>query len=103
MDYILKSLQQQDQKLDEIKSMLLGNKTVLTFDETAIYTGFSKSHLYKLTSTGRIPHFKPQGKMIFFNKEELDAWLLQNPVKTTDEIETEAANYVTLNRKGGIR
>lgn len=103
MDFILKSLQQQDQKLDEIKSMLLGQKTVLTFDEAAIFTGFSKSHLYKLTSTGKIPHYKPQGKLIFFNKEDLDAWLLQNPVKTTNDIETEASNYATLKGKGGMR
>lgn len=103
MNYLLKSLQKQDQKLDEIKSMLLGQKTVLTFDEATVYTGFSRSHLYKLTSSGKIPHSKPKGKMIFFDKAELTKWLLQNPIKTADEIETEAANHVTLNRNGGVR
>ncbi len=24
------------------------------------------------------PHYKPRGKMLYFNKEEIDKWLLQN-------------------------
>ncbi len=103
MDYILKSLNKQEKQLDELKAMLLGQKTVLSFDEAAIYTGFSKSHLYKLTSLGDIPHSKPKGKMIFFHREELDQWLLQNPIKITEVIQSEASNYVTLKGKGGSK
>ncbi len=103
MDIVIKSLNNQSQKLDEIKSILLSQKAVLTFDEAAIYTGFSRSHLYKLTANGNIPHSKPRGKMIFFEKDILDKWLLQNPVTTSNEIETMASNYVTLHQKGGVR
>lgn len=103
MDFIITTLKNQDQKLDEIKSMLLSQKSVLTFDEAAIYTGFSRSHLYKLTANGNIPHSKPRGKMIFFEKDILDKWLLQNSVTTSNEIETLASNYVTLQQKGGAK
>ena len=61
------------------KNMLIGTKEVLTFDEAAIYTGLSKSYLYKLTSGGAIPHYKPNGKMCYFNKAEVAAWLQQRP------------------------
>ena len=71
----------------------LTSKTVLTFDEAAQFSGLSKSYLYKLTSQQRIPHFKPTGKLVYFNREELEAWLLQNRVSTTEEIEQKAQAY----------
>jgi hypothetical protein len=39
--------------------------------------GVSKSDLYKKTSTRAIPHFKPRGKMIYFERESLEKFLLQ--------------------------
>jgi excisionase family DNA binding protein len=49
-------------------------KQVMTFNETAQYLGVSKSYLYKLTSTQRIPHYKPTGKRICFDLNELNEW-----------------------------
>lgn len=65
-------------------------KNILTFTEACAYTGFAESYMYKLTSARKIPHSKPNGKKIFFDKELLDKWLLGNPVKTKDEIDKEA-------------
>lgn len=90
-----------NERLSNIENLLLSQKAVLNFDEVAEFTGLSKSHLYKLTSTGRIPHYKPNGKYIFFDRGEIEKWLLRNRVKTIFEIEAEASTYVTLNRKGG--
>lgn len=53
-------------------------KEVLTSDEAARYMGISKSYLYKLTMSGKIPHYKPMGKMCYFNRAELEQWLQQN-------------------------
>lgn len=89
------------EQLSRIESGLLLQKNILTFDEVCKFTGLSKSYLYKLTSTGRIPHYKPHGKMLYFERQAVEAWLLQNPIKTAQEIEQEATNYVTLNKKGG--
>lgn len=68
----------------------LCQKNVLTFNEALVYIGLSRSHMYKLTSSRRIPHYKPHGKLIYFDRAELDAWLLQNPVKTKEQLEAEA-------------
>ncbi len=62
---------QLDQRLDRIERLLLNNKTVLTFDEACDYTGISRSYMYKMTSTGIIPHSKPNNKKIFFLKKSL--------------------------------
>ena len=89
-------------KIDKLGSLIItqGQKRALTLEEVALYTGLSKSHLYKLTSTGGIPCYKPNGKQIYFDREEIDNWLLRNRLKTAEEIEAEAATYVTLkNRK----
>lgn len=88
-----------DERLTNIENLLLSQKTVLNFDEVSEFTGLSKSHLYKLTSAGRIPHYKPNGKYIFFDRVEIEKWLLRNRVKTIDEIDAEASTYVTLNKK----
>ena len=72
-------------------------KSMLSFNETAIYLDVSHSHLYKLTSQGRIPHYKPQGKKIYFDATMLDKWLRRNYQMTQDEIEKKAIDYVTRN------
>ena len=91
-------LKQLDDRLRNIETLMLSQKTVLTFDEVAAYTGLSRSYLYKLTSTGGIPCYKPQGKHIYFNKQEIDQWLMQGRKATTSEIETAAINYVHLKK-----
>lgn len=95
-------LQQIDARQRNIETLLLAQKTVLNFDEVAAYTGLSKSYLYKLTSTGGIPCYKPQGKHIYFNKQEIDQWLLQNRKATNQELENQASTLVTL-KKGGAK
>ena len=80
-------------------------KEVLTVDEAARYMGVSKSYLYKLTMQGKVPFSKPLGKMCYFNRLELEAWLMSNRVATSDEISDRARTYCAThtrtNRKGG--
>jgi excisionase family DNA binding protein len=92
-------------ELQELKNLtLLGAKQALTMSDTALLTGLSKSHLYKLVCAKKIPYYKSQGgKLTYFDKGELNRWLLQHRVKTSDEIETEAATYCVTGKakKGG--
>lgn len=94
----MENLQSIDDRLRNIETLLLSQKSVLNFDEVAAYTGLSKSYLYKLTCSGGIPCYKPQGKHIYFNKPEIDQWLLQNRKATTNELESQAATFVTLQK-----
>lgn len=88
------------ERLDRLEKLLMGQKEVLTFDEACDYTGISRSYLYKLTSSGKIPHSKPNGKMLFFEKKKLVAWLLQNNRKSKQELETEALAHAMSHRVG---
>lgn len=85
-----------EEKLDRIEKLILSNKKVLNFDEACEYTGISKSYMYKLTSLAKIPFSKPNGKMVFFEKDKLDNWLLQNKSKSKAEIEAESASRAYL-------
>lgn len=79
--------------------MNLENKEVLTLNEVSLYTGLSKSHIYKLCSTGGIPFYKPFGKVNYFDRLEIIQWLKQNRVATTKEIESRASTILTLKKK----
>ncbi len=72
---------------------LFATKEVLTSDEAAAYMGVSKSYLYKLTMRQMIPHYKPNGKIVYFNRKELEAWLQSNRVSTAEEISQQAQSY----------
>lgn len=76
----------------------ISTKKVLSLEEAAEYSGYKKSYLQKLTSGGVISHSKPNGKSIFFNREELEAWLLRNPRKGLVEIKEEEATYITTQK-----
>ncbi len=86
------------EQLDRIEKMVGANKKVLSFDEACQYTGISRSYMYKLTARGEIPFSKPRGKLIYFDKEKLDKWLLSHQSKSRDELKNEAVDYVF--RKG---
>jgi excisionase family DNA binding protein len=86
--------------LIEIRDLLQSNKAVLTVDEFVAYSGIKKSQVYKLTSQRRIPHYKPPGsKRVFFRKREVQQWLLNNPVRTRDEVRKEVLSKIQMHLK----
>ena len=98
MDLIIQRLE----KLERlIVSQGINSKEVLNLQEACQYLELSQSHIYKLTSAGNIPHYKPNGKKLYFKRSELDTWLLRNRCATQDEIEQQAADY--LIKKGRVK
>ena len=59
----------------------LSSKSILTLEEVALFTGLSKSALYKMTSNKQIRHFKPKKKLIYFLKQDVIEFLLSNPIE----------------------
>lgn len=95
---ILDFLKRIDERQQSIEKMLLSQSNVLTFDQAATYIGISKSHLYKLTMANSLPFYRPRGKMLYFDRVELENWLLQNRIAPADELEAKASTYVALNK-----
>ncbi|MBQ8096078.1 MAG: helix-turn-helix domain-containing protein [Prevotella sp.] len=92
------------EELRQVADLITANtifctKEVLTSEECAKYLGVSKSCLYKWTMTRQIPHYKsPTGKLCFFNRAEVEAWMQTTRVATEQELEAQAEK---LSKKGG--
>jgi excisionase family DNA binding protein len=68
---------------------MINHKNILTVEDLMDYTGFSQKQIYKLTSTRRIPHYKPSGRKILFKKDEIDNWISLGKVHTISEINSQ--------------
>lgn len=102
LSLIRRKSDEQEKRICALESEKLAQKEILTFSEGSLYTGISKSTLYKMTSGREIPHFKPHGKLIFFERSELDQWLRQHPVKSIEQIHTDAELCVTSQKGKGV-
>ena len=82
-------------KLTSIESLLVATQPKpLTLKEAAEFLDFSRSYLYRLTSQGRVPCYKPEGKRVYFDRAELVDWLKRNRNRTQEETEEKAASYI---------
>lgn len=88
-------------ELAEIKKLtLLASKgDVLTIDDVSLLTGISKSTLYKMTCKKLLPHYKPNSKLLFFNRKEIEEWAQQNRVMSQQEAERNAEQFCLTSKK----
>ena len=88
-------------RFKRFESQSINQKKILTLKEACIFLDLSKHYLYKLTSSGRISFFIPNGKKIFFLREDLEQYLLKTRVKSYDEHDADADTF--LNNKKLVR
>ncbi len=74
-----------NERFKSIEDALYSTKDILNMKEVCQYLDISQSLLYKLTCNGEIPHFKPRGKIIFFEKKELIKWIKNNGNHVSEE------------------
>lgn len=87
------------QKLYETKNATETGATIspiMTIKQVSAYLDLSLSALYKMTSTKEIPHAK-RGKRLYFDKKDIDAWVLENKITTSSDIEKMATEYIQRN------
>ena len=70
------------------------SRKTMSLTEFCEYAGLSKQTAYKLTSGQKVPHSK-RGKRLFFDREKVDEWLLENRVATHSEIQQQASEYLS--------
>ena len=100
MESVLEKLQKQDERLRNIESLLSIQKNVLNIDEVCTLTGLSKSCVYKKTCyQNGMPFYKQAGRL-FFDRLEIEKWLKTNRFQSVEELDKEAATYITLKKEG---
>jgi excisionase family DNA binding protein len=86
------------ERLNNIEQLLAQQTDkLMSFREACEYADLSASQMYKYTHRGEIPHYKPNGKKLYFSKSDLDVWLKRNRIKTKSEIDQEAINHIGRN------
>ena len=81
-------------RVNHLEDILHQGKEVLNLDEAAKFMGISRSTLYKMTHEQTIPFYKPNGKMVFFEKADLLTWIRQNRYSSKAEISEEADRII---------
>ena len=69
--------------------------------EAAAFLGIKVSYLHKLMMRRVIPYYKPNGKLCFFDKAELEAWLKNVRIASQAELDQQAQAYIVNRAKGG--
>ena len=86
-----------NERMSRIEDKLFSVKEMLTTTEVAEYLGVTQSQIYKLTMNLEIPHFKPKGKLIYFDRKELLRWMRKNHVGIVKQ-KNDKSN-ITMKRK----
>lgn len=90
---MITTIEDLSRKIDRLEELtLIAAKNVLDLDEAVLLTGYSRGHLYRLTSRREIPHFKKDRKL-YFRKDELEAWMTETSIPTERELQSRAALY----------
>jgi len=89
------------EQLFELKELLLKaerkEKQFYSLEQACDYLQLSKPSLYKLTSKKEITYYIPGGKKIYFQKEDLDNWVLSGRVVICTESIQDVERFLTKN------
>lgn len=77
----------------------LAAKTALSVSDVMLLTGLSRSCIYNMTHAKQIPFYKPNGKVLYFKRAEIEEWMLQNRQQTVDEAQQRADEYLKKNQR----
>ena len=64
----------------ENRSLHLYDERSIDLEEVCLLLNASKSQIYRLTRMMAIPHYKPTGKSLYFNRKEVLEWIQKHPI-----------------------
>lgn len=92
-------IHQQRELRKAISLNIAQQKEMLNVQELSDYIGMSTSSIYKLVYNNVIPFYKPNGKILYFDREEINTWLRQNKSQSIPQLEQKALEYTFKNTK----
>jgi len=63
----------------------MSDKKYLNIKEASGYLNLSVRYLYQLVQHKKIPAYRPSGKVLLFNVEELDMWVSRAAIKMEEQ------------------
>lgn len=96
MEFVKKTLNEMKELLEKQEVL---KKEILTIEEAAGFLDLSTSRLYKMTHNKEIPHYKPGGKKIYLKRQELEQWILNSRIASTNDLDVELESYLSRTNK----
>ena len=82
-------------RLDRLEGMVaLSAKVVLDIKDVAEITGYSVKYLRQLVARRDIPHYR-RGNRLYFNRDEIEDWMMGERIPTNEEMNIKAMGYLT--------
>jgi len=80
--------------------MMNKKKQFIKVIDASKFLGYSKATLYRYNSRGVLPHYKMQGRRVYFKVDDLDEFVFDknNRVSSQKEIERKAADWILKNK-----
>ena len=78
-----RQIEELQKRIEAVEDILDNAKEVLSVEEASRFMDIARSSLYKMTSDRSIPFYRPNGKMIYFEKADILAWIRKNRVTAT--------------------
>ena len=91
-----RQIEELQKRMDAVEDILDNTKEVLSVEEAARFMDIARSSLYKMTSDRSIPFYRPNGKMIYFEKADILEWIRKNrvmPVMYNEDKEQKPESY----------
>jgi len=80
-------------RLDRLERATALNKNVLDINEAAMLTGYTVKYLRLLIAKRDIPHYR-RGNRLYFDRDEIEEWMLGERIPTNEEINAKASHYM---------
>lgn len=92
-------------EINELRALVVkqarAQKEIISVEECAEFLGLSISYIYRLTHEKRLPYYRPNGKKIYFQKQELLNWLLSHRISPDSELAEHVTQRVRKARRQG--
>ncbi len=92
-----KSIKEQLDRIEEYSR--IAAKQVLNITEAAFILDMTTQSVRKKVRERELPAYKPNPNRLYFKKEDLENWMLQNRRDTMEEMESEAVYYCMTHGK----
>ena len=85
-----RQIEELQKRMEAVEDILDNAKEVLTVEEASRFMDIARSSLYKMTSDRSIPFYRPNDKMIYFEKADILAWMRRNRTVSQEEVNEHA-------------
>lgn len=80
------------------KSSFLQDQDYLSAEEAASFLKIKLNSIYSKVEKGELPHYRSGKRKLLFSRKELEVFIMSTKMKSMEEIEREAEEYIQNKR-----